>query len=317
MSPNRQLNPWLRWYPKTWRDHYGEELVLFMQDSYGSGRPPARARMSLLVGGLRERARQSGLTGDSAPPSDRVRAGALLVLVGWAGFVLAGSSFAKFSEHFDNALPGGIDSHLPPASHAVADLAYGLVQVLAAVSGFAVLLGTAVALPAFVRFLRSGGWPAVRGHVMRALTVTAVTVGATVPLLLWAHHLNSQLRNVGSGSYGAVFIAWAALMALNLGLWTLVAVIAARQVNFSRSVLLAEAALAVIVTATMAVILAATSTWWAAIAADAPSFLNSNPGGAPVNPLLGATAAVMLAASAAGAIGVLRITRNLSSLRVR
>lgn len=302
----------LLWYPLAWRERYGDELVLFMQDSYGPGRPPWRARLSLVVGGLRERARQSGLSGDSAPPTDRLRGGTLLVLVGWVGFVLAGSSFAKFSEHFDNALPGGIDSHLPPSSHAVPDLAYTVVQSVAAVAGIAVLLGAAMALPAFVAFLRSGGWPAVRGHVLRAAAVTASTVGVTIPFLLWAHHMTTHQRNNGNGWYGALFLAWAALIALTLALWTVVAVVAGRRVNLSRPVLLAESALAVIVATAMATMLAATSVWWAAVATDAPSFLTSSPGSGPVNPLLAATVALMLVATAAGTGGVVRIAHNWS-----
>ena len=57
----------LRWYPPAWRDRYGEEFLVFMHDSFGAGRPPLTARLSIVVGGLRERARRSGLSGDSAP----------------------------------------------------------------------------------------------------------------------------------------------------------------------------------------------------------------------------------------------------------
>ena len=307
-----RLPGWLRWYPATWRDRYGDELVQFMQDDYGPGRVPWRARVSLVAGGLRERARQSGLTGDTAPPRDRLLAGTLLVLVGWAGFVIAGSSFAKFSEHFDNALPGGIDSHLPPASHTVPDVAYTVVQSVAAVAGLAVLLGAAVALPAFITFLRSGGWSAVRAHIVRAAAASTVTAGGTIPLLVWAHHLTAHQRNGGNGWYGALFLGWAALMALTLGMWTTVAVVAARRVGLARRVLLVESALAVIVATAMATILVATCVWWAAMATDAPSFLTSRAGGGPFDPVLVATVGGMLAATTAGMGGVLRVARNLS-----
>lgn len=303
---------WLRWYPPTWRDRYGDELVQFMQDSYRPERVPWRPRLSLVAGGLRERARQSGLSGDSAPAPDRLRAGELLVLVGWAGFVLAGSSFAKFSEHFDNALPGGINSHLPPASHAIPDIAYTVVQWAAAVAGIVVLLGAAAALPAFVTFVRSGGWLALRGHILRAAAASTVTASVTIPLVLWAHHLTAHQRNGGNGWYGHVFLGWAALMALTLGMWTAVAVVAVRRVSLSRPVLLAESALALIVATAMATMLAATSVWWPAMATDAPSFLTSSAGGGLVNPVLAATVALMLTATAAGIGGVVRVAHNLS-----
>ncbi len=60
---------------------YGPEFVLYMQDSFGTKEPPLKARSSIVVGGMRERARCSGLTGDSVPPTDRIRAGVLMVVV--------------------------------------------------------------------------------------------------------------------------------------------------------------------------------------------------------------------------------------------
>jgi hypothetical protein len=306
---------WQRWYPAGWRARYGEELTVFMHDSYGSADVPWRARLSLVIGGLRERARESGVVGDTAPPPDRVRAGALLVLIGWAGFVVAGSSFAKFSEHFDNSLPGGIDSHVGPASHAVADNAYGVVQTVAVVAGLAVLLGAALAVPALLRYLRSGGWSAMRGHVLRAAVVTAVAGGISVLLIGWAHHLSSPQRNGANGWYGALFLIWAALMALTLGMWTVVAVAAGRRVTLSRTVLRAESGLAAVVALAMTVMLGATAVWWASMASQAPSFLTSDPTGAPLDPWLAWTVALMLTATSVGLAGVVRVTRNLASIR--
>ena len=191
-----------------------------MEDSYGPERVPWRARLSLVGGGVRERARQSGLSGDSAPPPDRVRAGTLLVLVGWAAFAFAGLSFAKFSEHFDDALPGGINSHLPPAAHTLPDVAYSILQWVATVAGIAVLLGAALVVPSLVRYLKSNGWRAIRGHLVRAVSVTVLTVGVTGSLIGWAHHLSSQQRNGGDSLYSAIFIVWGALVAFTLAAWT-------------------------------------------------------------------------------------------------
>ncbi len=97
-------NPRLRWYPRSWRARYGDELTALLDDEYGSCMP-VRIRLSLVSGGLRQRARQSGLTGDAVSATEGVRVGALVVLAAWTDFVIAGASFAKFSEHFDEALP--------------------------------------------------------------------------------------------------------------------------------------------------------------------------------------------------------------------
>ena len=146
-------DPRLRWYPSSWRARYGDELTALLDDEYGSSMP-VRVRLSLVSGGIRQRARQSGLTGDAVPAADGVRAGALVVLAAWTAFVIAGASFAKFSEHFDEALPHSIGAHRVP------DLAFTVLQAVAGVASVLVVgRGCFSLVPAFVRFLRAGGWP--------------------------------------------------------------------------------------------------------------------------------------------------------------
>ena len=180
----------LRWYPRAWRARYGEDLIALLDDEYG-GHPPALVRLGLVTGGLRERARQAAITGDSAPPVDGVRAGALMVLAAWSAFVVAGASFAKFSEHFDEALPHTMGAHHIP------DLAFTVLQTVAGVVSVLVVAGALLAAPDFVRFLQAGGWSSVRGHFLRALACTGVTIASTVPLVVWAHHLTAHQRNGG------------------------------------------------------------------------------------------------------------------------
>lgn len=302
------LSRLLRWYPRAWRERYGEELVLYMEDQFGAEKPPLGARLSLAAGGIRERARRSGLAGDSAPPPDRVRAGTLLVLVGWTAIVIAGSSFAKLSEHFDSVLPHDAGAHRSP------DLAYTIVQTVAAVAGIMVMAGVALAVPAFVRYLRAGGWRSIRGHVLRAAAGTVLTAGLTVAVIVWAGHLSSHQRNGGVPAYGALFLIWAVFLGVSLALWTVVAVAAARQVTFSRFVLAAEAGLAVAVTSAMVWILAATSWWWGSMAAQAPSFLGGG-GSSPLGARLAATVVLMAVATAAASLGAIRILRSWPVLR--
>jgi hypothetical protein len=49
-----------RWYPRAWRERYGEELLALIQDTLDEGRPTWRLRLSVARGGLRERAHQAG-----------------------------------------------------------------------------------------------------------------------------------------------------------------------------------------------------------------------------------------------------------------
>ena len=248
-------DPRLRWYPPSWRARYGEELIALLDDEY-DGHLPRMVRLGLVTGGLRERARQSGLTGDSTPGAEGVRAGALVVLAAWVAFVIAGTSFAKFSEHFDEALPHDM------SAHHLSDLAFTVLQNVAGVASILVVVGALLAVPAFVRYLRAGGWPSVRGHLLRALAGTGLTVAVTVPLLVWAHHLTPHERNGGLHVYGALFFVWAALIIIDLTLWTLVAIAAGRRVVLSKAILTAEAILAVVIAVAMIVMVGATAVWW-------------------------------------------------------
>ena len=217
----------LRWYPRQWRARYGDELAALLDEEYGD-HLPVSARFGLVTGGLRQRAQASGLGGDSVPAPERVRSGALVVLAAWVAFVVAGANFAKFSEHFDEALPHTM------ATHRVPDLAFLVIQTTAGMASILVVAGALLALPAFVRFLRADGWPLLRRHLLRALGATALTVAVTVPLLAWAHRLTSQERNGGVHWYGALYLMWGVLIVLTLTLWTVVAIAAARRLHLSK-----------------------------------------------------------------------------------
>jgi hypothetical protein len=227
-----------------------------------------------------------------------------MVLVSWTAMVVAGASFAKMSEHFDDALPDGAGAHHLP------DLSYTFIQTIAGVAGLMVIAAAGLALPAFVRYLRSGGWPSIRAHALRAACCTLLTAAITAPLLVWAHHLSGHQRNGGSIGYGVLFLGWAALVVATLVLWTLLAVAAARNVTFSRSVLAAEAGLAVAVALAVVGIFAATSLWWALIAERAPTVLGDN-SATPLNARLFATVGVMALAAATATAGALRIVKSL------
>jgi hypothetical protein len=308
---SRANDPRLRWYPRPWRARYGDELTALLDDEYGSVMP-ARVRLSLVSGGLRQRVRQSGLTGDAVPAADGVRAGALVVLAAWTAFVIAGASFAKFSEHFDEALPHGIGAHRVP------DFAFTVLRTVAGVAGILVVAGAVLAAPAFMRFLRAGGWISLRGHFLRALTCTVVTVVVTLPLLMWSHDLPSHQPNGGIHWNGVLFLMWTALIVITLTLWTVMAVAAGRRVDLSIAVLTSEAILAAAVAVAMVTMVVATVVWWGVMAKDAPTFLNASPGGAPGSPWdlwLIATVGLMAVAMGTAAIGVVREVRLWTTMR--
>jgi hypothetical protein len=306
-------DPRLRWYPRSWRARYGEELVALLDDEY-DGRLPILVQLGLVTGGIRQWIRQSGLAGDSRSAADGVRAGALLVLAAWGAFVIAGAGLAKFSEHFDEALPHSV------STHHLADIAFTVLQTVAAVASILVVVGALFAFPALLRYLRAGGWPSLRGHVLRALACSGLTVAVTVPLLEWAHHLTTHQRNGGLHWYGVLFLIWVALVATTLALWTVVAIATGGSITFSKAILATEAILAASVAVLMIVMVGATAVWWAAMATYAPSYFNASPGGAPGtlwDMWLVATVSLMVVAMCAGVVGVHREARLCRKMLVR
>ena len=94
MSGDRDdLMALLRWYPASWRDRYGTELVALMEDDLDGRRPTFAYRASMAASGMGQRLRAAGLVGDGAAPEVRVRAGALVVLASWVALVLGGAAF--------------------------------------------------------------------------------------------------------------------------------------------------------------------------------------------------------------------------------
>jgi hypothetical protein len=291
----------LRCYPPAWRERYGDDLAAYLDDTY-PGRLPVCAVASLVAGGVCEWVRSARASTAALPAAARMRAGALMVLAGWASFVVAGSAFAKISEHYD----GWLSDH----NRTVPDVAYTVVQDVATACGFIVVFGLVLAVPALLRLLSSGGWSLIRGHVMRATVATALTAGMTIAVAAWAHRLSAAQRNGGHGGYAAIFLVWAALVALMVALWTVAAIATARRLTLSRQVLLAQGALAAAVTTGMLVMLVAVAVWFVAMASSAPAFFGgARDFTAAWTPQLIATATVMVAALVAGTVGVIRIAR--------
>jgi hypothetical protein len=300
----------LRWYPRSWRERYGEELVVLVEDQSGDQPPTRNVKLSLVRAGLRERVHGTGLVGTQGSPAERARAGSLLVLCAWTAFALAGASFSKAAEHFAQAVPVG--------SRGLPRGAYDVVAALGAIAVTLVALGAVVAVPGFVRFVESGGWSSIRGHVLRASVLTLVTIVAVIPLSIWAHHLNEFQRNGGDGRYSGAFVAWALLVAGTAAQWTAAGVAAARRIDLTRRVLHFEAVLAVAVAGTMVVITAATALWWGTMATDAPWFLQGTATGTSPSPFtvqLVLTMALMLMAALVAAYGVVRVARSWAGLR--
>ncbi len=293
----------LRWYPTAWRDRYGAELAALLEDTYGSGPIPVGEQLSLARRGLGERLRAAGLNGRG--PADRVaRTGALLVLCAWAPFVVTGSAFAKYVEHWD--------AFTAPSAQWLPGAAVAATQVAAAVGALVVAIGALAVGPAARRFLRAGGWPQVRVAVLAATGAGTLTVALTAAMVLWAHGMSATGRNGGSSIYSAVGLVWVACFAGTVVLGAAAAVAVTRRLELTRRIVRLEAGLALVLIGAMAVVTTGTVVWWATMAVDAPGFLDQGVLGAwagvapPV--LLGTTLCMLLGLAGAVHGGRLVVT---------
>jgi hypothetical protein len=299
----------IRWYPPQWRSRYGGELSALLEDTYGAGDVPLRARLGLIKAGLYERARTVGLIGSSGHRGERVRAGSALVLCGWALFLVAGVMFGKFTDNWAAGTPG-MDRGLPRDGYRAV--------VLAAIVGCSlVLLAALVVVPAFLRLLRHGRWSTVRGPVLGAAVTVVWVMMLAGGTLQWAHHLSAHDRNGGLPLYGVLFAVLGLSAFVAIGFATAAAVTVAHRVELSAPRIRLVGVLAIGVTVVMVPIFAGIVTWWASEAAHARGVLLQGIGnGLPFSsglapPTLLIAALLMVLGLALAIAGSIRVARSL------
>jgi hypothetical protein len=92
---DQALSRLLRWYPRAWRERYGDEFLAMVEDGLDGRRPGWRLRFGVVGAGLRERARRvlpaalRRMTADADPPPPLPRLG-LLAIMGSA--IVSGST---------------------------------------------------------------------------------------------------------------------------------------------------------------------------------------------------------------------------------
>ena len=294
----------LRWYPPTWRARYGDELAALLEDVDGDEGPSWATRMSIRRAGVVERWYACGLARTTRDSTQRLRDGSIAVLWSWALMMVAGASVAKASEHFTLALP--------VADRSLAQVSLDVVTVGGVAGISMVALGGAACVPAFVRFLRAGGWRHVARATMWAGAMTVVSVASLFGLATWAHELNAPQRNGADAAYSAAFITVALIGAVTLGLWTLVAVKLARRVDLERRVRRCEGVCALGVVSAMALVTLGSITWFTQMGLHASSFVEGSSIGhwSSVTPQSVATLIAMTTALAIGTLGATRVVQG-------
>ena len=304
MSDHDRYEGLIRWYPATWRARYGEELTTLLHDVHGMARVPLRERLSLATRGSLERARSSGLVGSGLDPADRSRAGALLVLWGWALFMVAGAIVQKFSEHWEVVTP--------VIHRSVATGAFNVIQVAGEIGGLLVLAAAVVSIPGLVRLLRAGHWSEIRGPVLRAAIAAGVAVASTLAVVAWARSLPQHNLNGGFFFHGLVFVLWGLTLVTALGLATAAAVAVARRIEWSPWVLRGLAGSAIVLTVLMGAVATGTIIWWVAMADFAPGFLGNGllATSNVLPPVLLVAMSLMITGLVVAAIGTVRIVQS-------
>jgi hypothetical protein len=243
----------LRWYPRAWRERYGEELLALIQDTLDQGRPTWRLRLSVTWGGLRERGHQAG----------HVVSAAVKPLAGpdrWLPMLVAGLIAADLPESFKEA---------PSRTRGwPATAAFDAVLAAVALTGAVVLAGGLVALPALVRFLRAGGWPKIGHQVAWAAGVTVVAGGglaavASAPAAVASGSVSSGQLDAPL-AYLAGFFATGLALAAAIGLWAIAAIVTARHLTLAPGVRAAQLMLAAVAPIAVTGTLITLNFWWSA-----------------------------------------------------
>ncbi len=310
MNERSRFERMIRWYPASWRARYGEELTTLLHDAHGESKVPLSVRLSLARRGSIERARVTGLLGSTLAGDERSRAGSLLVLWGWALFMVAGAIVAKMGEHWESAIPAG--------HRALPHIAFGAVQFAGGLGGLLVLTAAVISLPGFVAVLRAGKWLEVRRPVARAVASGVIATAATVEIVIWSHGLSQHQRNGGLFFHGLVFIVWSLTIVIALVMATAAATSVVRRISLSRRLVRLLGALAFAVAALMLTVVTGTIIWWSVMAHYAPGFLgNGLLATSNVLPLpLIAAVTLMVVGVIVASIGVFRIAQSMTAPQV-
>lgn len=238
----------LRWYPRAWRERYGEELLALIQDTLDEGRPTWRLRLGVIWGGMRERGHQAGHAVRAAVKRWAGAGNRPLILT--VGLVVA-------------SIPWNLKA-LPQARGWQATAALAVLAGILAFTGVCVLASALVVAPAFLAFLREGGWPKIRRRVAWAAGATVAAGGALAGLVLGQRSMSfAQLSQ--SWAYFIGVAATGLALVVALGLWASAAAATAKHLKLAPRARAAQLLLAAVTLTAALVIVSANIFWLAAI----------------------------------------------------
>jgi hypothetical protein len=236
----------LRWYPRKWRERYGEELLALVQDTLDDGRPTWRLQLSVAWGGLRERVHQA---------SNAVRAAVKwLIAPHQSRMLVAGTIIAVLPENL---------SESPTPAQGWQAAAFDALLAAVALTGAVIVVSGLAALPALVRFLRAGGWPKIRRRVAWAGGATVVAAGSLAGLVLIPGS-RSPAQLEASWAYSAGFVATGLAIAVAIGSCATAAEATAKHLTLAPRLRTVQLMLVAVSPTAVTVTLVTLNLWWSA-----------------------------------------------------
>ena len=161
------------------------------------------------------------------------------------------------------SLPWNLKASLPPARAWQRTAAFDVLVGAFAVTGVVVLASGLVAAPAFIAFLREGGWRKIRRRVAWAAGATVAAGGGLAGLFLGPRSMSSaELSH--SWAYGVGVVATTAALVVASGLWASAATATAKQLKLATRARAAQPLLAAVTLTAALLIVPANLIWFAA-----------------------------------------------------
>jgi hypothetical protein len=281
---NARIGRLLRWYPRSWRDRYGDEFAELLAADLDERPRCWRRTVNVAANGFRSRLATAGLASHPLDPQAAARAGLVTAACSAAAFALTGGSlWSQLAICLQWAVPGqrGITQAMDLMSAAVvlcavlaalaaAPVARAAIAAVARGSGRPLAWPAALIAASTLVIVTGGwhfqsGWPGTGGHLLvhQGLVPGGVAAfGWSTTMWMttyWAHP--AALAALPAGQIAWMVVCPAALGGLITGSGLLL-----RRVEISPGVLRYETWLAHAAGAGMAVF-AAGALWWLLMAA--------------------------------------------------
>ena len=244
----------LRWYPRGWRERYGDEFLAMVEDTLGGRRPGWRLHLSVAWAGLRERGRRAV---PAVLRRMRAEAGPSRPL-GWADQAVLMTVLVVFwSTQNLSRVPLSAEAYRQARWSASADAMAGLCVVI----GVAVTVGGLAAGPTLARFLRTGGWPGIRRPAAWAAAATVTGAGTLTWFLLLSRSMTLE-ETSGSLAYWAWLIATLVPLGAALLFWKRAAMTVAGRLELQPGVRAVQVLVTAVTTAAASLVTSVLFIWF-------------------------------------------------------